>query len=102
MYKHLVMWKLKAEANGKTKDQNAIEMKKRLDSLPAVIKEIKQYEVSINIGSYGASFYDVGLISSFQNKDEFRAYTKYPEHDEVLEFIQSIQEDEQIVDYEQD
>lgn len=96
------MWKLKAEANGKTKDQNAIEMKKRLDSLPAVIKEIKQYEVSINIGSYSALFYDVGLISSFQNKDEFWAYTKYPEHDEVLEFIQSIQEDEQIVDYEQD
>jgi hypothetical protein len=54
------MWKLKAEANGKTKDQNAIKMKKRLDSLPAVIKEIKQYEVSINIGSYNASFYDVG------------------------------------------
>jgi hypothetical protein len=96
------MWKLKEEANGKTKEQNAIEMKKRLDLLPAVIKEINQYEVSINIGSYGASFYDVGLISSFQNKDEFWAYTKYPEHDEVLEFIQSIQEDEQIVDYVQD
>ena len=100
MYKHLVMWKLKDEANGKTKDQNAIEMKKRLDLLPGVIKEIKQYEVSINIGSYEASFYDLGLMSSFDNIDDFWAYTKYPEHDKVLEFIQSIQSDEQIVDYE--
>jgi hypothetical protein len=80
------MWKLKDKANGKTKEENAIDMKK--------------YEVSINIGSYRASFYDVGLISSFENKDEFWAYTKYPEHDEALEFIQSVQLDEQIVDYE--
>ena len=86
----------------KIRGQTTIEMKKRLDSLPAVIKEIKQYEVSINIGSYGASFYDLGLISSFENKDEFRAYTKYPEHDEVLEFIKSIQQDVQIVDYEKE
>jgi len=62
----------------------------------------QQYEVSINIGSYGVLFYDIGLISSFENKDEFWAYTMYPEHDEVLEFIQSIQQDEQIVDYEQE
>lgn len=102
MYKHLVMWKLKDEAGGKTKQDNAKEMKKRLDSLPAVIKEIKEYEVSINIGNYAASFYDVGLVSSFENIDDFWAYTKYPEHDEVLEFIQSIQLDEQIVDYEKD
>jgi len=102
MYKHLVMWKLKDEANGKTKEENAKEMKRRLESLPAVIKEIKQYEVGINIGKYEASFFDIGLLSSFKNKDDFWAYTKYPEHDKVLEFIQSIQSQEQIVDYEQD
>jgi hypothetical protein len=58
-----------------------------------------QYEVGINIGSYDASFYDLGLVSAFDNIDDFWAYTKYQEHDEVLEFIQSIQLDEQIVDY---
>ena len=100
MYMHLVMWKLNDKAGGKTKEENAVEMKKRLDRLPAVIKEIKQYDVSINIGSYGASFYDLGLVASYDNVDDFWAYTKYPEHDAVLEFIQSIQEDEQIVDYE--
>jgi hypothetical protein len=96
------MWKLKDKANGKTKQENAVEMKKRLESLPAVIREIRQYEVSINIGSYGATFYDLGLVSAFDNKDDFWAYTKYSEHDEVLEFIQSVQLDEHIVDYELD
>ncbi|WP_289054850.1 Dabb family protein [Carboxylicivirga marina] len=100
MYKHIVLWKLKAEADGLNKDQLAIEVKQRLDALPSVISEIKEYEVAINIGSYGASFYDVILISIFENKDTFWAYTKYPEHDEVVDFIQSVQEDEQIVDYE--
>ena len=102
MYIHLVMWKLADQAGGKTKEENALEMKKRLDALPAAIKEIRQYDVGINIGGYGASFYDLGLVASYDNVDDFWAYTKYPEHDAVLEFIQSIQEDEQIVDYEQD
>ena len=31
MYMHLVMWKLKDEAGGKTKEENAVEMKKRLE-----------------------------------------------------------------------
>ena len=100
MYKHVVLWKLKESANGMTKAELSAEIKKKLDTLPSIISEVKQYEVAINIGDYGASFYDVSLVSEFENKDTFWAYTKYPEHDEVVAFIQSVQEDEQIVDYE--
>jgi len=100
MYKHVVLWKLKESANGMTKAELSAEVKNRLDTLPSIISEVKQYEVAINIGDYGASFYDVSLISVFENKDTFWAYTKYPEHDKVVAFIQSVQEDEQIVDYE--
>lgn len=99
MYKHVVLWKLKAEANGMNKAQLALDVKSKLDQLPSFIPEIKEYEVAINIGDYGASFYDVSLISVFENKDTFWAYTKYPKHDDVVAFIQSVQEDEQIVDY---
>jgi len=100
MYKHVVFWKLKSEANGLSNQELALEVKRRLDSLPAQISEIKAYEVAINIGDYGASFFDVSLISVFENKETFWAYTKYPEHDDVVAFIQSVQVDEQIVDYE--
>jgi len=100
MYKHVVLWKLKEEAKGLNKEELALEVKRRLDTLPAQISEIKAYEVAINIGDYGASFFDVSLISVFENKETFWAYTKYPEHDDVVAFIQSVQVDEQIVDYE--
>ena len=35
MYRHLVMWKMKESANGMTREQLAIEVKRRLESLPA-------------------------------------------------------------------
>ena len=99
MYIHLVLWKLKEEADGMTRADLAVEVKRRLDALPDAINEIRQYEVGINIGDYGASFFDVGLISGFDTKADFEQYCQYPEHDKVVAFIQSVQEDEQIVDF---
>ncbi|WNC69144.1 Dabb family protein [Thalassotalea nanhaiensis] len=99
MYRHLVLWKLKEQADGQSKDQLAITVKAKLDSLPALIKEVRQYDVGINIGSYGAQFFDVGLFSTFDNEEDFKAYCVYPEHDAVVAYIQSVTEDEQIVDF---
>lgn len=99
MYKHLVLWKLKEEVNGMSKNELAIEVKRRLDELPAHIPEIVSYEIGINIGDYGASFFDVSVISVFENKDTFWNYTKYPAHDAVVVYIQSVMVAEEIVDY---
>ncbi|MGI9392182.1 MAG: Dabb family protein [Parvibaculales bacterium] len=99
MYTHLVLWKLKDQADGKNRAELAEEIKRRLDALPAIIKEAKQYDVGINIGNYGASFYDVGLISVFENEEDFKKYCQYPQHDEVVAYIQSVTTDEQIVDF---
>lgn len=99
MYKHVVLWKLKEQAEGKTKAELAVEVKRRLDELPNGIPEILSYEIGINIGQYGASFFDVSLLSVFENKETFWNYTKYPEHDAVVAYIQSIMISEEIVDY---
>ena len=100
MYKHIVLWKLKKQLEEMTHVELAQEVKRRLDELPTHIPEIKQYETAINIGDYNACFHDVSLISSFDNKDDFWAYTKYPIHDKVVHYIQSVTVSEQIVDYE--
>ena len=100
MYKHVVLWKLKESVNGISKAELAIEVKKRLNSLPSRIPEVIEYETAINIGDYGASFFDVSLISLFENKESFWNYTKYPVHDEVVAYIQSVTLAEEIVDYE--
>ena len=100
MYKHLVLWKLKESADGMDKPALAIEVKQRLDALPSIISEISEYEVGINIGAYGASFFDVGLVSSFPDEAAFKRYCVYPEHDAVVAYIQSVTVAEEIVDYE--
>ncbi len=99
MYTHLVLWKLKEKALGLNKTQLAVEVKTKLDSLPAIINETCQYDVGINIGHYGASFFDVGLISTFNSEEDFKKYCQYPEHDAVVAYIQSVTVDEQIVDF---
>ena len=99
MYSHLVLWKMKNEADGMTRTELAESVKAKLETLPAIIKEIRQYEVGINIGAYGASFFDVGLISTFEDEKDFQAYCAYPEHDAVVAYIQSVTCDEQIVDF---
>lgn len=100
MYKHVVFWKLKEGGKGFLKSGLAIEVKRQLQTLPVLIPEIKALEVGINIANYGALFFDVSMIAVFDNEEEFWKYTKYPEHDKVVNFIQSIQQEEQIVDYE--
>jgi len=100
MYKHVVLWKLKDEKDGVQKKALITRVIQKLNALPGIIPEIIEYEVAQNIGDYGASFFDICLISVFENKDTFWDYTKYPEHDAVVEFIQSVQEAEEIVDFE--
>ena len=100
MYKHVVLWKIKEKVNGKSREELIGMVMQKLRALPAVIPEIIEYEVAENTGDYDASFFDICLISVFENKDTFRNYTKYPEHDAVVEFIISVQEAEEIVDFE--
>lgn len=99
MYKHLVLWKLKDSVDGMSKAELAEEVKKRLDTLPGIISEIEDIEVGINIGAYGASFFDVSLICTYPDEDAFKRYCVYPEHDAVVAFIQSVSVAEEIVDY---
>lgn len=47
MVKHVVMWKLREEANGVSGKENAAELKRKLETLPAYIDAIEHLEVGI-------------------------------------------------------
>ena len=49
MIKHIVMWKLKESAEGRTKQENAWMIKQELEQLKGTIREIVSLEVGINI-----------------------------------------------------
>ncbi len=98
MLKHIVMWKLKDLAEGRTKTENAKMMKLMLEGLTETIQEIEHIEVGINIIPSEAAF-DVVLYSEFKDEKALLKYQKHPEHVKVAEIVGKIKEDRVVVDY---
>lgn len=99
MIKHIVMWRLKEEAAGATKEENALKLKDSLESLVGVIPSLKAAEVGINFNPSDAAF-DVVLYSEFDDKDGLSAYQNHPEHLKIVDFVGEIRTDRAVVDYE--
>jgi hypothetical protein len=99
MLKHIVMWRLKESAEGRTKAENSIYVKEILESLPYKIKEIKHLDVGINIINAPPA-YDLVLIVDFANMLDLQAYQAHPEHVKVANYILKVRETRAVVDYE--
>lgn len=98
MIKHIVMWKLKENAEGNTKEENAKIIKTRLEALKGIVKELKDAEVGINVNKSEAAF-DVVLYSVVENEADLDAYQNNADHVEVKKFIGKVAEDRKVVDY---
>lgn len=99
MIKHIVMWKLKDNAQGSTKEENSKRIKRELEALKGVIKELVDIEVGINVEPSDAAF-DLVLYSVFNSKEDLDSYQNNPNHLKVAGFIRSVKEDRVVVDYE--
>jgi len=79
--------------------QNAInQIKAGLDALPNKIKEIKSYEVGVNINPNPVA-YEIVLISEFDNFNDLNIYREHPEHIKVLELIGKYKDNSVFNDY---
>jgi heme-degrading monooxygenase HmoA len=99
MIKHIVMWKLKDQAEGADKAANAREMKRRLDECANVVPGILKFEVMLAQPGLEAT-YDVVLYSEFESREALAAYAAHPTHQAVVPFIGAIREGRQCMDYE--
>ncbi len=79
MIKHVVMWKLKEEAEGATKAENARKIKQMLEELPDKIPQ---------------------LITKFDSVEDGRIYQNHPEHQKVSQFVSKVRLARTVVDYE--
>ena len=105
MIRHVVMWKLKDEAEGATKQKNAEKMKLILEGLKVNIDEIKSVEVGINItedDEEAGTAFDVVLISDFETELDYTMYTRNAHHKKAIDFINSVIEERHFVDYKMD
>ena len=101
MIKHIVMWKLAGNAEGRTKSENAAAMKTMLEALPGKIKELQSAEVGINIALPNSeAVCDVVLTTTCATPDDLKAYAGHPEHQKVVQFISKVAEERRVVDYE--
>ncbi|MDQ1266742.1 MAG: hypothetical protein QG635_1894 [Bacteroidota bacterium] len=99
MIKHIVLLRLKEFAEGAGKNENIAKMKRLLEELPALIDEIKYYEIGINqMPSERAS--DIVLISEFETWDDLTIYLNHPEHLRVADFVMKVKEESRSIDYE--
>jgi hypothetical protein len=99
MLKHIVMWRLKESAEGRTKAENALYVKEMLDLLPGRIKQIKNLEVGINMINAPVS-YDLVLIVDLANMLDLQTYQAHPEHMKVADYVLKVRETRAVVDYE--
>lgn len=99
MIKHIVMWKLKEEALGNSKKENALLIKDKLEALRGQIPEILDLEVGIDFLESEQS-YDIVLVSTFASKEALDIYQKHPKHVEVGAFVGEVRLTRTVVDYE--
>lgn len=99
MIKHVVMWKLKDQELGRTKRENALEIKNRLMALRAIIHEIVSMEIGINVNETDPLAYDAVLIMTFNSMEDLSIYKNHPEHLKVSAFVKQVRVSRTVVDY---
>lgn len=100
MIKHVVLWKLKPVAEGKTKAENAKVMKNLLESLPAKIDELERVEVGINmLEGEDEAICDVVLTTECKTEADLNLYAAHPDHQQVVSFIKKVAAERRVVDY---
>ena len=95
--KHIVMWKFKDFAEGKSKEENIIFIKSQLENLINIIPEIKHLEVGRNILS--DEIYDAVLYSEFDSLEDLEIYKNHPEHKKISAYVSKIRDDRIAGDY---
>ena len=98
MIKHIVMFKLKESAEGRSRADNIKALQSMLEALPAKIKEIGFFEVGINFLEASVAF-DLVLVSQFESIEALHSYQKHPEHLKVFDFVAKTCESRIVVDY---
>ncbi|MEG1243549.1 MAG: Dabb family protein, partial [Oscillospiraceae bacterium] len=89
MIKHIVMWKFKDTAEGKTKEENMDIVKNGLLSLKPIIEQIKFIELGKDISHTDMS-YDMTLVSEFESLDDLHTYKVHPKHQNVANYVAKV------------
>lgn len=102
MIRHIVMFKFKETAGGKTKRQNLEEARAHMLAMKDQIPEIVKMDVYLGAEGAPVSNYDYVLVSDFRSMEDLAAYQAHPLHVAFGQFVKELREPEgrACVDYE--
>jgi len=99
MIKHIVMWKFKEEAEGRSKLENMKLVRDRLYALVPLVPEIKAMEIGFDFGNTPMS-YDMMLYTEFETKEALNVYAVDSEHAKVKAIVAATTQARVVLDYE--
>ena len=99
MIRHVVMWKFKNEAEGKTKEENLAIVRDRLYALLPIIPELKRMEIGFDLSHTDMSM-DLMLLTEFDSVADMKIYAEHPEHLKVSSYVCRVIETRAVLDAE--
>ncbi len=99
MIRHVVMWKLKENGEGRTKQENMEWIREHLYALLPVLPEIKRMEIGFDITGSDMSM-DLMLLTEFDTVETMKRYAEHPEHLKVSAYVRKVIETRVVLDCE--
>ena len=99
MIKHVVMWRFKDGAEGRTKLENMEELKRQLLALVPLIPQIKKMEIGFDI-THSEFSADFMLTTEFDSVEDLKIYAVHPDHLKVSGFVKNVVESRIVLDCE--
>ena len=99
MIRHIVMWRFKECAEGKSKRENMEIVRDSLYALLPVIPEIKKMEIGFDLSGTDMSM-DLCLLTEFDSLDTLKTYAVHPEHVKVSTYVRKVIESRVVLDCE--
>jgi hypothetical protein len=99
MIVHIVFWRLHEQANGRSKQENALEIRKRFEAMRPIMPGLLRLDFGIDFAGTEQSS-DVALYTEFESRAALEAYQAHPAHKDIVAFIAGLRTERRVVDYE--
>jgi len=96
--RHIVMWTLKDEAEGRLKAENMLKAQQVLMSFSHLVPGIELFEVGIKTDGLDCTS-DLILNSVFKDDAALKAYQNHPDHMAIKPFMKAIVAQRQCMDF---
>ena len=98
MIKHIVLWKLHDQAEGKTKEENMDYVIQELGEIKKEFPLLRKLDCHKSIRT-GGHFWDLVLEMEFDSLEDLEKYQVYPRHAQLHAYAVKVREDRAVVDY---